>query len=144
MELEIASDNCSCHTFPYNDIFGFWPKLRTVTIREPVKYEIPNCDADFCGLYEEEVELLWNKGEEYVPLNNERYVLTVSGRGYLNGWNGHKSVPFLADLQRLILIGFSGDRNPDDDSRDDRSLFFSSVTEFLVLKRMLWLRVTQF
>ena len=67
-DITIWPGNHTSCTWPYKDIFRFWPNLKHVYIRGqlPVGMETSNFDADFCGIYQEELELLRDKGEEYL------------------------------------------------------------------------------
>ena len=56
----------TAHAFPYGKIFRFWPNLKKLVLSRPdwqSKKALPNCDVEFYGIYQEELELLWGSGE---------------------------------------------------------------------------------
>ena len=67
LELKIS------HTFkfdvdvaPFSDIWKLWPQLVGLRITVSAKYPNRNYDADFCGIYEEEAEILREKDANYL------------------------------------------------------------------------------
>ena len=63
-ELSLYPNPKSAHAIPYGKIFKLWPNLRTFSVEEEVQNQLPNCDAEFCGIHPEEVELLWRMKTE--------------------------------------------------------------------------------
>ena len=68
VQLRITAGVYTSRTIPYQQIFRFWPDLKILDIRGEPHYVhiLPNCDADFCGIHQEEVKLLWTMEEEYL------------------------------------------------------------------------------
>ena len=61
VHLKTDPGESSAHALPYSDIFRFWPKLKILDVvgRNDFVFELPNCDAAFCGLNQEEVDVLF-------------------------------------------------------------------------------------
>ena len=112
------------------------------------EHEIVNCDAGFCGLFQEEAELLWNMDNDYLK---EVHIVPV--RPCISTMKGTYLVlgcpdaicarriammtwifVFRVELKSLsieISIGYSQSRDG-----DPRSWFLSRLTKFLVVERM--------
>ena len=58
--LEILADGQTSCGLPYHDVFRLWPELKTLVIRGHVSCDqvLQNVDADFCGIHQEELELM--------------------------------------------------------------------------------------
>ena len=74
LEVSPPCDRNNSIKLPYKDIFRCWPKLISIDILGDQFnfFAFRNSDAEFCGIYEEEVELLWTESDEY--LSNVHYV----------------------------------------------------------------------
>ena len=138
---------------PFSDIWRFWPQL--VQLKVDVAADLPNrnYDADFCGIYEEEAEILRDKEETYllnvhiVPVRpsvlamnstckNVHYVsFIVYGR---RSCFEHMFSTFL-ELRKLAL---EIDFRAWNDSTDGCPTFLSPVTQILAFRRMLQTVIT--
>ena len=49
---------------PYSKIFKNWPNLKTLSVRDGFEYHVSNYDAEFCGINQEEAELLGTMDNE--------------------------------------------------------------------------------
>ena len=69
-KLKLFSESFTGRAVPYRLIFRFWPDLKTLFISSGTwdleDKALPNWDAEFCGINQEEVELLRGKEEEYL------------------------------------------------------------------------------
>ena len=66
MDLLIIADPTNAHTVPYRQIFRLWPNLKRLHVRGSIKHPVSNYDAEFCGINQEEVELLWSMDDDYL------------------------------------------------------------------------------
>ena len=66
VDLSTKPGMSDAHTVPYALIFRLWPNLRTLAITGTTVDQLRNCDAEFCGINQEEVELLKSVDEEHL------------------------------------------------------------------------------
>ena len=57
--LDLNTSRSSAHAVPFRQIFRLWPHLKALTVSGQVNEELYNVDAEFCGIDQTEVELLW-------------------------------------------------------------------------------------
>ena len=64
VDLSIMPAMYDGHLVPYRLVFSLWPNLRTLAVTGWTSDQLPNCEAAFSGINEEEEELLWSMDEE--------------------------------------------------------------------------------
>ena len=57
--LTLGPDSSSAHAVPFRQIFRLWPELKRLSVNGMVTETLYNVDAEFCGIDQAEVELLW-------------------------------------------------------------------------------------
>ena len=66
-QLQVSHGHYAALPVPYPQIFAFCSNLKTLAValgwRNHEELQLPNCDAQFCGVYQEEVELLWGRDQ---------------------------------------------------------------------------------
>ena len=156
--LEITAGSLTSHSLPYRDIFRFWPGLKTLAIHGQV-FDDPmlhSCDADFCGMDQEELELLREMDagdlEKLQIVSARPCVSTMKSTQKARANNVHligmfdDMVSFCGNFPDLETLSMSfllaGYPYPHNRVSDLSSRFLSPVTEILVLKRMPWLNFT--
>ena len=60
------TDVTEAHLPPFQEIWELWPNLAEFSFEGKTNFLERNCDADFCGINEQEVELLRRMDEEYL------------------------------------------------------------------------------
>ena len=67
LELKILhTSDFDADLAPFRDIWKLWPQLVGLKINVKAQYSNRNYDADFCGIWKEEAQILREKDEEYL------------------------------------------------------------------------------
>ena len=65
-ELQLFPDCFYAHDILYMNIFRFWPNLKKLVLSGQFSNRNANVDQVFCGVHQEELELLWKYGEKHL------------------------------------------------------------------------------